>query len=353
MKALYPALALATLALASCVDDESYNDWAAEQQNPNTTEAERGVTSFSVASVAAIDFAILDDETDTLVAVFAPSLTTTGVVADAVRYAIIFGDDTKETSATESGQVKTADLLSAVVAVSPGKAPIARDIPSTVVVYQTFGTAVSRATADVVITATPAADFGGWLYVPGGGQGWTLETAPALSGPDFDGKYAGYALMNGDFKFTKERNWDAEYGSGDFSDYGDGFEASTDGTNIKCAGDAGVYYMSVDLSAGSLSGTLVSTMGLIGDATPGGWTTDSPMTWNAESNTYIWTGDLTVGKFKFRVNGGWDINLGGSVDDLSQGGDDIALAEAGNYTVTLYPLITTDGGTVHCTLTKN
>lgn len=352
MKALYPALAMATLALASCVDDESYNDWAAAPQNPDTTEAERVATSFSVASVAAIDFATIDEETDTLIAVFTPSLTTTGATADTTRYAIIFGNSTDETPATKAGVVKTAQLRAAIEA-EYGRTPVSRDLPSTVVVYQTFGTLVSRATAEVVITATLSADFVEWIFVPGNAQGWTPATAPALHSPDFDGKYTGYALMNGDFKFTKQRDWGDEYGKGDFVDFGEGFEASTDGSNIKCSADAGLYWMTVDLTTGKLSGTPITTMGLIGDATPGAWATDTPMTWNAESNTYTWTGDLAKGEVKFRANGGWDVNLGGSTDELTQGGDNIALSEAGNYTVTLYPLITTEGGKMHCTLTKN
>lgn len=352
MKALYPALALATLALASCVDDESYNDWAVTPQNPNTTEAERVATSFSAASVAAINFANIDEEKDTLIAVFTPSLTTTGVEADTTRYAIIFGNSTDETPATKEGVVKTAQLRAAIEA-EYGKTPVSRDLPSTVVVYQTFGTLVSRSTAEVVVTATLSADFGEWIYVPGNAQGWTPDSAPALHSPDFDGKYSGYALMNGDFKFTKQRNWDGEYGKGDFETFGQGFEASTDGSNIKCTGEAGLYWMSVDLTTGSLSGTQITAMGLIGDATPGAWVADTPMTWDAVNATYTWTGVLTVGEFKFRANGGWDINLGGSMDELSQGGDSIALSEAGNYTVTLHPLVTTDGGKVHCILTKN
>lgn len=349
MKALYPALALATLAFASCVDDESYNDWAVAPQNPNTTEAERVATTFSVASVAAIDFAQIDEET---IAVFTPSLTTTGAVADTTRYAIIFGNSAEETPATKDGVVKTAQLRAAIEA-EYGKTPVSRDLPSTVVVYQTFGTLVSRATAEVVVTATLSADFGEWIFVPGNAQGWEPKAAPALHSPEFDGKYSGYALMNGDFKFTKQRDWGDEYGKGDFGDYGEGFEASTDGSNIKCTGDAGLYWMTVDLTTGKLSGVQITTMGLVGDATPGGWAADTPMTWNAVNATYTWTGDLTKGEFKFRANGGWDVNLGGSTDKLTPGGDNMALSEAGNYTVTLHPLITTDDGTMHCTLTKN
>ena len=52
----------------------------------------------------------------------------------------------------------------------------------------------------------------------------------------------------------------------------------------------------------------------------------------------VFTGKVTLeaGKgFKVRMNGGWDINLGGDVKKLTFGGDNITVAEDGTYTVTL------------------
>ncbi|HEY1114592.1 MAG TPA: hypothetical protein VGE66_13565, partial [Chitinophagaceae bacterium] len=47
--------------------------------------------------------------------------------------------------------------------------------------------------------------------------------------------------------------------------------------------------------------------------------------------------NLTAGEIKFRANDGWDINLGDKGNDktLEPGGDNIPIAAAGNYTVTL------------------
>lgn len=190
-----------------------------------------------------------------------------------------------------------------------------------------------------------------WIYVPGNGQGWSPETAPALHSPNLDGVYTGYAVMNGDFKFTKERAWAAEYNSTAFTTYGDGFGTEADNTNIKCFGDAGIYYITADVANGTLSGVLCN-YGIIGPAA-GGWETDVDMTFDAETNTYKFTGELVAGEYKFRANDGWDINLGGSLDDLVAGGDNLTLAEAGNYTIILNPLITTDGGKMTATITKN
>jgi hypothetical protein len=50
------------------------------------------------------------------------------------------------------------------------------------------------------------------------------------------------------------------------------------------------------------------------------------------------------------MNHDWTINLGGTVDSLTGGGANLKLAEAGNYTITVYP---TYDGNSHCSVTKN
>lgn len=73
---------------------------------------------------------------------------------------------------------------------------------------------------------------------------------------------------------------------------------------------------------------------MIGNATPQGWDASTALT----SDDYlVWKGTvaMTEGEFKFRANDNWDINLGGSLDDLVQGGDNIKSPGAGTYEVTL------------------
>lgn len=195
-----------------------------------------------------------------------------------------------------------------------------------------------------------------WIYVPGNGQGWKPDSAPALHSPKNDGHYTGYAIIDGEFKFTKERNWNGgEYNGDSFTTYAEGFENSKpgEGGNIKCTAAAGIYWLDVNVAEGDLNATLISSFGLIGSATPGGWDEDTDMEYDEATNTYTWTGDLGAGEFKFRANDGWGINLGGSLDDLSQDGGNVAIAEAGNYTIVLTPLITTEGGKMTATVTKN
>ena len=76
-------------------------------------------------------------------------------------------------------------------------------------------------------------------------------------------------------------------------------------------------------------------MGIIGDAINADWTTEAPLTYNAETGAWEATGVvLNAGSIKFRANNGWDINFGGALDNLTINGDNITV-EAGTYNVVL------------------
>ena len=167
--------------------------------------------------------------------------------------------------------------------------------------------------------------------------GWTPELAPALYSANSDGKYEGYAYMDGDFKFTKQRNWNAEYNYESFSSYDPIFSVG-EGTNINCS-EPGYYRLVVDVANGSLTATKL-TWGLVGPATAGGWdpAAYTVMSYNMADDCWEITTDLNADEFKFTTNGSWDINLGGnSVDDLTEGGPNLRINEAGTYTIKLYP----------------
>ena len=75
---------------------------------------------------------------------------------------------------------------------------------------------------------------------------------------------------------------------------------------------------------------------IIGDAT-GSWADDKNMTWDAVNGVFTLTLDLVPGEIKFRANDDWGYNFGGDLADLSPGGSNIPVTEAGNYTITLDP----------------
>jgi hypothetical protein len=170
------------------------------------------------------------------------------------------------------------------------------------------------------------------LYVPGGHQGWAPDVAPSLYNRNFDFKYDGYvyfAEAGTEFKFTSQPNWDGpNYGDG-----GDG-TLSADGGNL-VASEAGMYRIIVDLS-GSPTYTMTKTeWGLIGDATDGDWDNSTPMSYDPATQRWSVTTTLDAGTFKYRANNAWDINIGGDINNLTYGGDNITVTEAGTYIVTL------------------
>lgn len=175
-------------------------------------------------------------------------------------------------------------------------------------------------------------NFAEFIYVPGNHQGWAPDKAPALRSANYDGVYTGYTYLNGNFKFTKERNWNAEYNFNDFATKDDIF-FNNDGSNINIE-EEGFYQVVADVASSKLSATKTS-WGVIGDATADAWNSDQDMKWDADKN--CWTATLTLadGTIKFRANDGWDINVGGSLEDLTEGGDNIKVA-AGTYDVELY-----------------
>ncbi len=172
------------------------------------------------------------------------------------------------------------------------------------------------------------------LYCPGSYQGWDpTNTTTVLGSVNSDGVYEGYLNFpdaNAEFKFTPQPNWDFDYGDDD----ADGV-LDIRGANILVA-DPGYYKVNVDTN--TYLYTIEKTdWGLIGDATPGGWDSDTDMTYDAETGLFSVALDLNEGFIKFRANDDWEINLGDADFDgiLEYGGADIAIETAGTYLITL------------------
>lgn len=138
-------------------------------------------------------------------------------------------------------------------------------------------------------------------------------------------------LTNAEFKFRANHDWAYNYGS----DAADG-TLQAGGANIPVDVEAD-YAIELNFSTPHEYKYVANRWGLIGDATPGGWDTDTNMTWDAANNVFTVTLELTAGSFKFRANDGWDVNYGGDLDALTPGGANIAVDAAGNYTITFDP----------------
>lgn len=168
-----------------------------------------------------------------------------------------------------------------------------------------------------------------YMYVPGNHQGWNPGDAPMVYSTDFM-NYTGFAALDGEFKFTSERNWDGtNYGAGS----ADG-TLSTDGGAGNLSVEKGFYLLKANTSSLTWSATPITTFGLIGDATENGWDGSTPMAFNAATLEYTVTTTLKDGELKFRANDAWDINLGGDISNLSFDGGNITVT-AGTYKITL------------------
>ena len=171
------------------------------------------------------------------------------------------------------------------------------------------------------------------LYMAGDANGW--DQIDVLNGDD-GVHFTGYMYLNQNgFKFCTQPNWDG-------SNYGADFNTAGDAANITMTEPAGYYKVDVDLSAKTYTLIPITTIGIIGSASPNGWDSDVDMTYvpyNAETKElgYWEAKDITLasGEIKFRANDDWAINWGGDVNALTQSGANISV-DAGTYDIKLY-----------------
>lgn len=189
-----------------------------------------------------------------------------------------------------------------------------------------------------------------FIYFIGSTDGWKSSDQKLALVDEAKGVYTGYVYVadpNGaglQFKFQRVAgSWDNEINAGAFVNFGGA--ATNENGNIGVNAGKGVYYFDVNLGEGTITATKVESMGIIGGFN--NWGGDAVMTWNAEEYCFEATNvGVTANGWKFRINGGWDINLGGSLNNLTAGGDNIAVA--GN-TIKLYPTRKTSDN-IYCTV---
>ncbi|MDO4159422.1 MAG: SusF/SusE family outer membrane protein [Prevotellaceae bacterium] len=173
-----------------------------------------------------------------------------------------------------------------------------------------------------------ALSFDEYIWMAGDANGW--NQVDPLSSPNFDGVYTGYMYLNQNgFKFCTQQDWNG-------TNYGEGFSTAGDAANITMTEPEGYYKVVVDIPNTTLTLTAISTIGIIGDATANGWDASEPMTYDRTNRCWEITTTVTDGTFKFRANDDWDINWGGTIDNLTSGGDNINIT-AGTYTIKFYP----------------
>ena len=194
--------------------------------------------------------------------------------------------------------------------------------------------------------------FGEYLWEAGVNNNWGSEAQPLYCG-DGNGTYVGFFYAQdadwsggkGAFKFQTEfNNWNA-------TNYGIGSGNDSEGTLAEGADNImvtpGFYRAEINLAALTYKLTPVQ-IGIVGPAQTGGWNADTDMTYNPETRAWEATLELAADEFKFRANDDWAINWGGSKDNLTQGGDNLKITEAGTYFIQFFPNCETKS---YCTIT--
>ncbi|WP_208012718.1 SusE domain-containing protein [Christiangramia sabulilitoris] len=176
---------------------------------------------------------------------------------------------------------------------------------------------------------------------------WTPEAGiPLAAAADGQTNYEGFIYMNVDtpnYKFLPtNEGWDGNWG-----DAGDADGAYTEvlespGVNAGTPDGTGGYFL-VKADTEALTYSLTETnWGVIGNATPTGWDSDTDMVYDADNKIWTLTLDLTQQEapdngIKFRANDAWDLNIGDNDADgtMEFNGQNIGVPESGNYTITL------------------
>ena len=186
------------------------------------------------------------------------------------------------------------------------------------------------------------------LYMKGDANGW--DGYDYLSGED-GVKFTGFMYLNQNgFKFTTAPDWS---GTG----YGANFDTAPDAANIVITEPAGYYQVDVDLSEKTYTLTPITSIGIIGSASPNGWDSDVDMTYvpynkdTKEVNGYWEVKNITLsaGEIKFRANDDWAISWGGELDNLTTKNGGNITVEAGTYDIKLYAWAE---GFAKCVMTK-
>jgi hypothetical protein len=186
------------------------------------------------------------------------------------------------------------------------------------------------------------------IWVAGAFQGWDNTNFISLTSPSDNSVYEGYLFFPEgqlEFKLYQNQNdWGEDSWGTDTND-GVMLVANCACSNFQ-APAAGMYWVEIDIT--NLSYKLVPvSWGIIGDATPTGWDSDTDLVYNTETQALEITLDLvTAGSYKFRANDDWKqvfgVNSDGVLaysDHLSYGNtegiNNITVPEDGNYTISL------------------
>ena len=251
---------------------------------------------------------------------------------------------------TETTCTKTVDEWNELVVSAGAPEATAADIQFVVTAVSEINPEGLPSDPITVNVTTYLATYPDIIYVVGSFQGWDIKTAKPIAHSTLTkGLYEAYVdLTTTDgsdvaFKFSPQLGaWDNDFavdGEATVTTDGDGNVVVSASTISEGESDikvpSGFYRISMNKKFNKLAMVKIESMGIIGDATAGGWGAETPMTYDAETNTYSVVTTLINGKsYKFRANNNWTYSIGNN--GAFEGGGDYAFEkETGEYKVIL------------------
>ena len=182
---------------------------------------------------------------------------------------------------------------------------------------------------------TPIIEFEFISIIGDAAGGWDVDTDLTQDSANPDLWKANVTLTDGEFKFRANHDWATAWGGTDFPI---GIGATDVADNIPAT--AGDYQVTFNTATGAYEFLIIeayTTIGIIGDATPGGWDSDTDMIQNAVDSA-VWEVRLilTDGEAKFRADNDWAANWGSGDFPAGVGTQDGANIPvvAGEYKIT-------------------
>ena len=179
------------------------------------------------------------------------------------------------------------------------------------------------------------------FYTPGDANGWSFPY-PVLFSDDFV-HYSGFVYLKGGFKFSPQPSWGRDFGQVNNSPEAMAFREdggqfigegiANGGDNIPAGDPDGLKYVTLNYLTRAVKIVAIQSVGMIGGFND--WGGQHNMEPNEDFTE--WTTEVTFDndtEWKIRMNDDWGINLGGDVQNLTEGGDNIKTSK-GTYNVKL------------------